>query len=464
MNSPGKAETAGEWSGSNPPDTPDLVRQFKPVYAWFVVALLMVAYTFSFLDRQILALLVGDIKAHLQISDTQIGLLQGLAFTLFYTTLGIPIARLADNSNRRNLIVAGITVWSVMTVSCGYARNFLTLFLARMGVGVGEAALSPAAYSIITDYFPRHHLSKALSVYTMGVYIGGGIAFTVGGHLVAKLSEMDFSNMPVLASLQGWQLAFIAAGLPGLLVAAAIFRFVREPARTTSARQTLSGEHVPLRKAISYLKENRKAYMPIYLGYSLQAIAILGTFAWLPTQLIREFGWSVAQAGQSVGVSIFIFGCMGVLTGGAMCDRMLKSGRFDAPLILGVMGSLGMCLVFVGAYYFDVSVETKAFIYGTAFFFMGLVAGPAPASIALIAPHRLRAQLSAVFLFSINFLGMTLGPLLPAILSDNFPDVVTSIGMALMIIVVASTLTSIAVFLMYRRHYRQVCSQVQDGI
>lgn len=440
------------------PESPQALQTYNPVYAWLVVALLMLAYTFSFLDRQILALLVTDIKAHLLVSDTQIGLLQGIAFTIFYTTLGIPIARLADHRNRRSLISIGVLLWSVMTIFCGFARNFTTLFLARMGVGVGEAALSPAAYSIITDYFPRRDLSKALAVYAMGVYIGGGIAFTLGGHLVQLLSVADFSSIPIVANLQGWQLAFIAAGLPGILIAAVIFLFVREPERKKmGCSAALNEDRVSVSDAGKYLARNRTAYLPIYLGFSLQAIAIFAVFSWLPTQLIREFGWEVSRAGQTVGLSILILGCLGVLMGGVLCDRMLRRKRFDAPLLIGVFGSVGIALAFIFGNILDLPQETKSLVFGTSFFFMGLVAGPAPASIALIAPQQLRAQLSAVFLFSINFIGMTLGPLLPALMSDNFPEQVKSIGSAMAMIVFVSCVASIAVLMFYRKDYSRLC-------
>jgi MFS family permease len=428
-----------------------------------VVALLMVAYTFSFLDRQILALLVVDIQEHLGVSDTQIGLLQGLAFTIFYTTLGIPIARLADRKNRRNLIAAGVFLWSVMTVACGFAKNFATLFMTRMGVGVGEAALSPAAYSIITDYFPRHHLSKALAVYAMGVYIGGGVAFTLGGYLVQYLSVSDFSAYPLISELQGWQLAFIAAGLPGILVALVIYLFVREPQRKKTASAARWKENMSLSDAVGYLRNHRRAYFPIYLGFSLQAISIFALFSWLPTQYIREFGWEVSRAGQSVGLAILVLGCLGVIVGGVVTDRLLKARRFDAPLLLGLFSSVGIALPIVLANLIQMPPETKAMVFSASFFFMGLVAGPAPASIALIAPQQLRAQLSAVFIFSINFIGMTLGPLLPALISDSFPAHVTSIGIAIAIVVAASCGVSILIFGLCRAEYRHTCSAEEDS-
>lgn len=422
-------------------------------YAWLVVAVLMLAYTLSFLDRQILALLVTDIKADLDISDTQIGLLQGLAFSLFYTTLGIPIARLADTGNRRNLIAVGVCVWSVMTMACGFARSVAALTLARMGVGVGEATLTPAAYSIITDYFPREQLSRALSFYAMGVYIGGGIAFAAGGHVVAFLSSLVFDPSSFLHGMAGWQLAFIVAGLPGVLLSGLILLLIREPVRKAHETSGKAGDNqIPIREAVRYLMDHWREYFPVYAGFSLHAIAIFATFAWLPTQLIREHGMSVAEAGQTVGLSIFALGCLGVVAGGMICDRLLARGWSDAPLIIGLVSAIGSAVPFAVVALFEVPAPAVPYVICLPFFFMAIVAGPAPAAIQLIAPKGLRAQLSAVFLFGLNFIGMTLGPLLPAVFSDT--GMVDSIGTALCLVVLMACAACGSVFLFGRGAYR----------
>jgi MFS family permease len=191
----------------------------SPLRAWYAVAVLVLAFVFSFIDRIVIALLVEPIKADLGISDFDIGLLQGFAFAIFYALLGIPIGRLSDRISRRGIIATGIAVWSLMTAACGLARSFFGLFLARVGVGVGEATLSPAAYSMISDYFPREKLGRALGVYQSGAMLGAGIAFLVGGAAVQLLSAYDGQVLPVLGPVRMWQLAFFAVGLPGLLIA-----------------------------------------------------------------------------------------------------------------------------------------------------------------------------------------------------------------------------------------------------
>ena len=206
----------------------------SPLRAWYAVAVLVLAFVFSFVDRIVIALLVEPIKADLGISDFGIGLLQGFAFALFYALLGIPIGRLSDRVSRRGIIATGIAIWSLMTAACGLARSFFGLFLARVGVGVGEATLSPAAYSMISDYFPREQLGRALGVYQSGALLGAGIAFLVGGAAVQMLSVYDGQVLPVLGEVRMWQLAFFVVGLPGLLVALLMLT-VKEPARRGKA-------------------------------------------------------------------------------------------------------------------------------------------------------------------------------------------------------------------------------------
>ncbi|MGA1731008.1 MAG: MFS transporter, partial [Steroidobacteraceae bacterium] len=187
--------------------------------SYYAVGVLTVAYVLSFIDRTILALLVAPIRADLGISDTQLSLLHGLAFAIFYTTLGIPIALLADRLNRRNIIAAGIAVWSLATAVCGLTRSFAQLFLARVAVGVGEAALSPAAYSMIADLFPRERLGRALGIYNVGAFAGAGLAFLIGGAVIAAVAQAGAVHLPVLGEVRNWQLVFFIDGLPGLLLA-----------------------------------------------------------------------------------------------------------------------------------------------------------------------------------------------------------------------------------------------------
>ena len=208
----------------------------NPLYAWFVVLVLTIAYTCSFIDRQILTLLIEPIRRDLHITDTQVSLLGGLAFSILYTTLGIPIARLADQTHRRNLMAAGLAFWSIMTATCGLARSFWGLFAARIGVGVGEAALSPAAFSLLADYFPPQRLARAISVYSMGLYFGAGLALMIGGSVVKAVSSAPVHELPIIGEVFPWQMTFFAVGLLGLPALLLMFT-IREPVRRGVAQK-----------------------------------------------------------------------------------------------------------------------------------------------------------------------------------------------------------------------------------
>jgi len=200
-------------------------------YEWYVVVICMLAYIFSFVDRQILALMIEPIKHDLQLSDTQFSLLHGLAFSLFYAVMGIPIALLADRYSRPKIIAIGVAFWSLATAACGLSRSFAHMFLARIGVGVGEAALSPATYSMLSDMFPRDKLGRAVGIYSIGSFIGGGMAFLIGGYVINLLKSVDSVVVPWVGAMRPWQVTFFIVGLPGLLVALLILLTVRDPQR-----------------------------------------------------------------------------------------------------------------------------------------------------------------------------------------------------------------------------------------
>ncbi|MBL8631225.1 MAG: MFS transporter, partial [Rhodospirillaceae bacterium] len=216
-------------------------------YAWYVVGVLVLAYTVSYIDRTILTLMVKPIRETLQISDVQISLLHGLAFAIFYTVLGVPIGWLADRVNRTKVIAVGIFVWSLMTAACGLSRSFWQMFMARVGVGVGEAALSPAAYSLLNDYFKADRRTLAISIYATGVYIGSGLALIVGGGVIAVTPSLE---LPFVGHMEPWQVVFLAVGLPGLVVAV-LMKTVKEPLR----RGVLKNAQTTVGDTLAFVKQ-----------------------------------------------------------------------------------------------------------------------------------------------------------------------------------------------------------------
>ncbi|PPE74518.1 MFS transporter [Solimonas fluminis] len=379
-------------------------------YAWTVVAILMVAYVFSFIDRQILNLLVGPIRRDLGISDTQMSLLMGFSFAIFYSLLGIPLGRLADSRSRRGLITAGIVFWSLMTALCGSARSYLQLFLYRIGVGVGEAALSPAAYSLIADYFPPQRRATAISVYSAGIYLGSGIAFLLGGLVIHYVSAQGEVVLPLVGSTRPWQVVFYILGAAGLVFSLA-FLLVREPPR--------QGTHavVPLGEVIAYLWRHRRAVLCHNLGFAMIAFCSYGAAAWIPSFYIRTYGWNAGQVGIVYGLVVMVFGTAGIVWGGRLTDRWVQQGRGDAALRVGLW-SCAVCVAGSWAYLLMPTAELALLAMVPAVFALGMPFGAAPAAIQEIVPPRMRGQASAIYLFIVNLVGLGIGPTAVALVTD----------------------------------------------
>ncbi len=395
-------------------------------YRWYVIFVLLLAQAFSFLDRMIMGLLVGPIRASFDISDTQYSLLAGLAFALFYAVMGIPLARIADNYNRRNLITWGIAVWSLMTALCGLARGFVTLFLARVGVGVGEAALGPAAYSMITDYFPKSTLARALSVFMLGVTLGSGVAYMLGGAVVAYVETLDVVTLPLLGTMKGWQLTFFIVGIPGLLVALLMRTTVAEPPR----KGTAPSESMPVRAVLDYANARRRAYGCHILGLSIFIMVVYALNLWGPTYFIRTFGLTIAEAGYTFGIVMLVAGSAGLLFAGFVADKWMQGGVTDAypRLILISMICMTPCTIALG-FVTDISIGIVAI--GMAVFFSAFQGGISGGTLQLMTPNRMRGQVMAVYLFVTNILGLGLGPTVLAATTDYVFGADEAIGQAI---------------------------------
>jgi len=282
------------------------------LYAWYVTCVLTVAYFTSYIDRIILSLLVEPIKRDLGASDTAMSLLLGLAFAVFYAVLGIPIARWADRASRKWIIAAGIFLWSITTAMTGLARTYGEVFIARVGVGVGEAALTPAAYSMLSDQFPPISLSRPMSLYHMGAILGIGTAFVIGG-AVAQFARLTSAlTLPVLGTIHTWQLAFIIVGFPGLAIALLVALTVAEPART-GARML---GRVSWRACLRFVFERRRAYSALILGPAICGTFAFGAMSWMPTYLIRVHRLPPGRAGLWFGAAVIVSNVGGFLAGG----------------------------------------------------------------------------------------------------------------------------------------------------
>jgi MFS family permease len=391
------------------------------LYAWYVVGVLTLVYVFSFIDRQILNLLVKPIRRDLGISDTQMSLLMGFSFAVFYTFCGIPLGWLADRFSRRSLVAVGFVFWSVMTAGCGLARNFSQMLALRMGVGVGEAALSPSAYSLIADYFPKEKRATAISVYSMGIYIGSGMAFLLGGIVVRFASAQEAWTLPLVGETRPWQVIFFIVGLPGVLLALLMYT-IREPLRrglkmVRAADGTMSKAQVPFRETWSYILANWKTFGCHTVGFALLSFSSYGASAWVPTMFVRIHGWSEAQAGMVYGAIVAIFSTLGVATGGWIADRMTARGRRDATMRVGLFVAVawfptGILFPLVG------DGNLAALLLIPSAFLASAPFGVAPAAIQQIMPNEMRGQASAIYLFVVNLIGLGMGPTAVALMTD----------------------------------------------
>jgi MFS family permease len=385
---------------------------------WYAVFVLMICYTFAFVDRLILAFLVTPLKHDLHLSDTQIGLLQGLAFAMFYSILGIPFGLAADRVNRRNMIAAGVVAWSLMT-SCGsFARSFGTLALARMGVGVGEATLAPAAFSILADYFPRERLSSAMSVYAMGVQIGAGCALILGGLVVQAVSHMQPVEFGGFGTLQPWRLTFLIVGAPGVFIVA-LLASMREPPRRQSPQHAGAVRSQPgFTNAARQLLARWRSTVGISVIMACQAMSNYAFASWCPSFFERVHGWPKHQSGLVLGTLTILCGCIGLFCGGRLSDRWLRVGIPEAPLRVGLVSLLGVACTLVPAMLLPSAGATVALLV-PAVFFLALPIGCSYASIQMIYPNEVRGTVSAMMLLVLNLLGLTLGTLLPGLLDDR---------------------------------------------
>ena len=382
-------------------------------YAWYVVAVLLVAQAFSFLDRMIMGLLVGPIRESFQISDTQYSLLAGLAFSLFYAIMGLPLARIADRSSRRNLIVVGIAVWSFMTAACGLAKGYWSLFVARVGVGVGEATLGPAAYSMIADYFPKSVLGRALSVYMIGVTLGSGFAYMLGGAVVGYVEDMGTILVPVVGEIEGWQLTFFVVGFPGLLVSLLMLTTVREPARTG----IVAPEAVPVSEVADYLWQRRRAYGGHILGISIFIMVVYALNLWGPTYFIRTFGYTRPEAGWVFGLVMIGAGTIGLLLAGTLSDRLVSKGIHDAYVKIILFSMVAMIPSAATLAFLESDLLAIVFM-SLAVFFSAFQGGLAGGTLQLMTPNRMRGQVMAVYGLSSNLIGLGLGPTVIAMTTD----------------------------------------------
>jgi MFS family permease len=447
------AEQSATATGAEPPYP-------SPAYSWYVVVVLMLAYVFAFLDRQILALLVDPIKRDIGVTDFQMSLLLGPAFAFFYVTLGIPIGRLADRKSRRTIIGIGVAIWSLMTAACGLAKTFTQLFIARVGVGIGEATLQPCAASVLSDYFPREKRGRAISVYSMGLGIGAGLALVLGGQVIAAISDGPSLTLPLIGEIYGWQIVFLVVGLPGLIVAAMMFT-VKEPYRRDRIR--VGGEvqqELSIREVLAFLMTHRRTYGSHFFGLSVMSIIGNAYLAWIPTVFIRSWGWGIAEISLYYGLVVSIGGIVGVNLGGWMGDTMYKRGIKDGHMRAALIGTVMLVIAAVLAPLMPTPWLGILLLIPHAIG-SGIPTACGPTALMMVTPNQMRGQVSAVYWFVISMLGLMIGPTTVALASDLIFDGPQDIRYALSLV---SGVVGLGVWLLIYnlKPYRQGVTEAEN--
>ena len=389
-------------------------------YAWYVVGMLTLAYAVGFIDRQILNLLVEPIKLDMTLTDTQISLLQGFAFTVAYVMMGPFFGRWIDIGNRRNILLVGVVLWSLFTVLCGLSREYWQLFGARMGVGGAEACLLPAAWSILSDYFSKKKLPRAMSVLLMGPYLGGGLALIFGGLVLGAVAATGTTSLPLFGTLEPWQIAFIAVGVPGFAVALLMLT-IREPVRAGAAGAALSAEAdartFTLREIAAFLWGKRAFYGAFYGGMSLHVIVLYALPAWVPAFFVRRFDAAPATVGIEYGTLVLVVGSLGVLAGPYVGRFIERCGYADSPFRTPALSALGVVPFAVALPFCDSYWTAMAVIAGATFFY-SLPMAMAASALQIVTPNRMRGLISSFYVFTVSVVGLGLAPTVIAAMTD----------------------------------------------
>jgi len=422
---------------------------------WYAVAIFFLAYLISIIDRQLLSLLFVPIQTDLQLSDTAMSTLHGFTFALFYSVLGLPIARLIDGGNRRLIVGIGVLIWTIATAACGLATEFWHLLVARVFVAAGEATLLPGTCSMVADYFAPDRRGKAMSVFGIGGTLGNSFSMLAGGVLFAAFSDVQMS-LPFVGLLQPWQSVFVVVAAPGIIVTALIFT-IKDPGRKSSSEE----KGVPFKSVVGYFKENRASYTYTIAGISLYFSAMLAYLAWTPTLLIRNHGMELSQAGKLYGLILLICGPLGTYFGGVFSDRLLRQGRSDGKVISCIIACIGM--VIPGLLYpFMDNLTIMIALIGVFVFFSSAPLGTAPASIQDMTPAPMRGQAIALYTGILNVVGFGLGPLFVALLTDRVFGDPLMLKYSMLAVMAVSITLGVLFMIMALNPYRETVKNSQS--
>ncbi len=424
-----------------------------------MVALLMVANILSFVDRQIISLLVDPIRADLGISDLQVSLLIGPTFAIFFCLMALPLGHLVDTRNRIRVAAIGIGLWSLATFLSGYADSFAHLFMARIGVAVGEAALFPAANSLIADSFPTERRARAIGVFALAIYLGSGLAFVFGGAVVglAEGGSLLAYTPGWLTGFSAWQLVLIAVGTPGLVVAIAI-AFLPEPARRGLVKIGGSGA-TSLGATLAFMRSRARLFLSHFLSFGMFVLAGYSVLAWAPTHLVRTMGISRADAGLWLGIAVMTGGLIGIASGTTVADRLAAQRVFDGKFRIGAFACAVAAVLQLAAGLVD-NPATYIVIIGLTTICSSAGIALAPAALQEVAPNEMRGQALAAYQLVATIVGAGLGPPLVAIIAKSAH---VDIGTALAIVATASLAMGAIGFVVSRVRFGEAARELVAG-
>jgi len=405
---------------------------------WYILFILTLVYSLNHVDRQIMVILSEPIKQEFDLSDTQIGLLTGIVFAGFYAILGIPFAAWADRGNRRNIVALSLSIWSGMTALSGFAGSFWQLAIARMGVGIGEAGGTPPATAMIADVFPPKRRALALGIYTTGISLGILIGFILGGAIAAKY---------------GWRMAFLVAGVPGLVLALVLMLTVSEPRRGQSEGRQQDEDTPSLKETMAFFLSQR-AMISLLLGGVFVCVSANAFLVGIPLYLIRVHEVPLGELGIALGLLMGGLGGVGAIGVGAICDKLSQKDLRWRPWTILITGLLSFPFIVLFLYAPD--KQTAYWVYCVPGLFGLLYASISYTAMQELVPVQMRAMASAVMLLSLTLVGIGLGPVLLGMISDYFAEELgtRSIQRALTAILIFNIL-SIVFYLDAARHYRQ---------
>jgi MFS family permease len=383
--------------------------------AYYSLFVMTIVVMFTVLDRSVLALLIDPIKKDFGITDTEIALLLGAAFSLPYGLVGIAVARLADQSNRRNLVAASIAFWSAATVACGVAQGYVSLLLARIGIGAGESGYGPASWSIATDYWPREKVAFATATMGIGAMLGTGLALFLGGVVLHLVYGMPLVDLPGIGVIRPWQWTFIVVGAPGLIWALVVLTSKEPPRRGLAPGEKAA--RVPVREVGRWMRDDWRTYLAVIGGMGVKAMMLAVPATWSATLLHRQFGWELGKVGMISGTITLIVSPIGLMGGAKLSEYWTRQGRKDANLRIVFYGlacatPLMICAPLMPSPYLVLATNALASLT------VNLMFGPSIAAFQVITPNRMRAQMGSLTQFCNNVIAFALSPLIVALFTD----------------------------------------------